>query len=162
VIEAQPERQLSLSDPDARAMATSGGARGTVGYNVQIVLEAVHHLIVAQAVTNVGHDRGQLTEMAGAAKEAMGAETLEGLAFEGLDVTPRAQAADLGSQGRRSLRHGLRALGAGVAPIPPPRCQSARAPLDLRRRLFKTEAGHRSRRLSRASRLRDMLILQGG
>src|SRR6516162_2643207 len=54
VLEAQPDRQLSLSDPDARSMTTSGGARGVVGYNVQIAVEAKHHLIVAHEVTNVG------------------------------------------------------------------------------------------------------------
>jgi transposase len=54
-----------------------------VGYNVQIAVEAKHHLIVAHEVTNVGHDRGQLANMAGQAKAAMGAEQLEVLADRG-------------------------------------------------------------------------------
>lgn len=83
VIEAQPDRQLSLTDPDARSMATSGRGSGIVGYNVQIAVEAEHHLIVAHEVTNVGHDRGQLSAMAGAAKSAMGAGGLEVLADRG-------------------------------------------------------------------------------
>jgi transposase len=83
VLEAEPDRQLSLTDPDARSMATSGRGSGIVGYNVQIAVEAEHHLIVAHEVTNVGHDRGQLADMAGAAKDAMGAETLEVLADRG-------------------------------------------------------------------------------
>jgi transposase len=83
VIEAQPDRQLSLTDPDARSMATSGRGSGIVGYNVQIAVDAEHHLIVAHEVTNVGHDRGQLSGMAGAAKDAMGAEALEVLADRG-------------------------------------------------------------------------------
>jgi len=83
VIEAQPDRQLSLTDPDARSMATSGRGSGIVGYNVQIAVEAEHHLIVAHEVTNVGHDRGQLATMAAAAKDAMGADKLEVLADRG-------------------------------------------------------------------------------
>ena len=30
-----PDRQVSLTDPDARSMATSGRGTGMVGYNVQ-------------------------------------------------------------------------------------------------------------------------------
>jgi len=83
VLDAQPDRQLSLTDPDARSMATSGRGSGIVGYNVQIAVDAEHHLIVAHEVTNVGHDRGQLSGMAGAAKEAMGAGALDVLADRG-------------------------------------------------------------------------------
>jgi transposase len=83
VIEAAPDRQVSLSDPDARSMATSGRGSGMVGYNVQAAVDAEHHLIVAHEVTNVGHDRGQLANMAGQAKAAMGTENLEVLADRG-------------------------------------------------------------------------------
>jgi transposase len=83
VIEATPDRQVSLTDPDARSMTTSGGARGVVGYNVQAAVEAEHHLIVAHEVTNVGHDRGALAHMAGEAKAAMGAGSLDVLADRG-------------------------------------------------------------------------------
>ena len=83
VLEAQPDRQLSLTDPDARSMATSGRGSGIVGYNVQIAVDAEHHLIVAHEVVNVGHDRAQLTGMATAAKDAMGAATLDVLADRG-------------------------------------------------------------------------------
>src|SRR4051795_5432020 len=34
-IETAPDRQISLTDPDARAMATNGKGTGLVGYNVQ-------------------------------------------------------------------------------------------------------------------------------
>ena len=34
-VQAAPDRQISLTDPDARAMATSGKGTGIVGYNVQ-------------------------------------------------------------------------------------------------------------------------------
>ena len=44
---ASPDGQASLTDPDARSMATSGRGSGMVGYNVQSAVEAEHHLIVA-------------------------------------------------------------------------------------------------------------------
>ena len=55
----QPDQQLSLTDPDARSMATSGRGTGIVGYNVQIAADTKHHLIVAHEVINEGHDRRQ-------------------------------------------------------------------------------------------------------
>jgi hypothetical protein len=56
-----PDQQVSLTDPDARSMATSGKGTATVGYNVQIAVDAEHHLIVAHEVINQGYDRHQLT-----------------------------------------------------------------------------------------------------
>ncbi len=35
-----------------------------VGYNVQMAVDAKHHLIVAHEVVNEGHDRSQLAAMA--------------------------------------------------------------------------------------------------
>ena len=78
-----PDQQVSLTDPDARAMATSGKGTGTVGYNVQTAVDSQHHLIVAHEVTNVGHDRGQLFNMAKQAREATGIEELKVVADRG-------------------------------------------------------------------------------
>jgi len=82
-VHAAPDQQISLTDPDARAMATNGKGTGMVGYNVQTAVDTQHHLIVAHEVTNVGHDRGQLANMAGQAKDAMGVEALDVLADRG-------------------------------------------------------------------------------
>jgi len=73
-LEASPDKQISLTDPDARSMMTSG--KGIVGYNVQTAVDTKHHLIVAHEVTNVGHDRDQLSSMALQAREAMKLESL--------------------------------------------------------------------------------------
>ena len=67
-----PDQQVSLTDPDARSMATSGRGTGIVGYNVQTAVDTKHHLIVAHEVTNVGHDRTQLADMAEQAKTVIG------------------------------------------------------------------------------------------
>ena len=78
-----PDHQVSLSDPDARAMASNGKGTGMVGYNVQAVVDAKHHLIIAHEVTNVGHDRSQLANMARQAREVTGADGLTVLADRG-------------------------------------------------------------------------------
>jgi len=83
VVHEAPGQQVSLTDPDARSMATSGRGSGVVGYNVQAAVDAKHHLIVAHEVINTGHDRDQLSSMAGQAKAAMGADTLDVLADRG-------------------------------------------------------------------------------
>ena len=78
-----PDQQVSLTDPDARSMATSGRGTGIVGYNVQTAVDTKHHLIVAHEVTNIGHDRTQLFSMAKQARSAMGTEELTALADRG-------------------------------------------------------------------------------
>ena len=71
-LQDSPERQISLTDPDARSMATSRLGSAVVGYNVQAAVDAKHHLIVAHEVTNDVTDRGQLAAMAKVTKEASG------------------------------------------------------------------------------------------
>lgn len=82
-MKAAPDRQISLTDPDARSMATSGRGSGVVGYNVQVAVETEHHLIVAHAVTNAGSDRAQLRGMAVRAKQALETDTLDAVADRG-------------------------------------------------------------------------------
>jgi transposase len=82
-VQAAPDQQVSLTDPDARSMATSGKGTGIVGYNVQTAVDVEHHLIVAHEVTNVGHDRTQLVPMALRAQEATGNEEITVLADRG-------------------------------------------------------------------------------
>jgi transposase len=77
------DKQISLTDPDARSMATSGRGSGMVGYNVQNAVDTKHHLIVAHEVTNVGSDRSQLSRMAEQARAAIGSEAIEAVADRG-------------------------------------------------------------------------------
>lgn len=73
---AAPDKQISLTGPDARAIVLSGGRSGIVGYNVQIAVDSKHHLIVAHETTNVGNDRNRLSTMAKQAHEAIKQETM--------------------------------------------------------------------------------------
>ena len=70
-MQAAPDQQISLTDPDPRSMATSGCCSGVVGYNVQVAVDTEHHLIVTHEVTNVGSDRSQLARVAKEAKAAL-------------------------------------------------------------------------------------------
>jgi len=72
------DKQISLTDPDARSMATSGRGSG-----VQSAVDTKHHLIVAHEVTNVGSDRSQLSRMTEQARTAIGSEAIEAVADRG-------------------------------------------------------------------------------
>jgi transposase len=80
---ASPGKQISLTDPDSRSMATSGRGSGVVGYNVQTAVDTENHLIVAHEVTNVGNDTAHLANIAGQAKEVLQAGKLEAIADRG-------------------------------------------------------------------------------
>jgi len=80
---ATPDQQISLTDPDARSMATSGRGSGVVGYNVQVAVETKHHLIVTHEVTNVGTDRSQLARVAKETKATLETESLDVVADRG-------------------------------------------------------------------------------
>jgi transposase len=75
------EDQISLTDPDSRAMAAH--TRVAVGYNVQIAVDVKHKLIVEQQVTNQVVDMGLLTQTAEPAKEVLGVETIAVVADKG-------------------------------------------------------------------------------
>jgi transposase len=80
---ATPDQQISLTDPDARSMATSGRGSGVVGYNVQVAVDTEHHLIITHEVTNVGTDRSQLAHVAKETKATLEAESLDVVADRG-------------------------------------------------------------------------------
>lgn len=82
-MEATGEKQVSLSDPDAKSMATTARMPRVVGYNVQTAVEAKHHLIVAHEVTTNGYDRDALSAMAKAANDEMSSDNIEAIADKG-------------------------------------------------------------------------------
>src|ERR1700683_427020 len=87
-------KQISLTDPDARSMATSGKDTGIVGYNVQAAVDTKNHLIVAHEVTNVGTDRHQLSNIAEQARIEMGVETLDVVADRGYYASEEIRACE--------------------------------------------------------------------
>lgn len=80
-LEQTGETQVSLTDPDSRAMKMRLGV--DVCYNAQIAVDEKHKLIVAEDVTNEVTDQRCLSTMAIAAKEAMDAEMLNVVADVG-------------------------------------------------------------------------------
>ena len=87
-LKASGEHQISLTDPDARAMAAH--PKVGVGYNAQVAVDAKHKLIVEQHVTNAGSDLGLLAQTAGAAKALLGVERIDAVAdmgyYKGEDI----------------------------------------------------------------------------
>ena len=123
-MEASPDGQVSLTDPDARSMASQGKGTGIVGYNVQTAVDAEHHLIVAHEVTNVGSDRAQLKRMADQARAALGTEGLTAVADRGYysgeqikacadagmePLVPKVMTSNSAAEGRTKERLRLRA-----------------------------------------------------
>ena len=83
VVAASPDGQFSLTDPDARAMTSSGRGTTVVGYNVQAAVDTTHHLIVAHEVTDATSHRAQLTPVGQKAQEATGRKAMTVLADRG-------------------------------------------------------------------------------
>jgi transposase len=111
-VAASPDRQISLTDPDARAMASAGRGTGVVGYNLQAAVDADSHIVVAHEVINLSHDRTSLANMSGRAREATGNTTLTVLADRGYYSGPEVLACE----------------AAGVTPIiPKPLTSGAKA-----------------------------------
>lgn len=80
-LEQSGERQISLTDPDAKLMKTAAGSE--VSYNVQTVVDSKLKLLVTYEVTNEGNDLGQLAVMAQAAQQALEVAELTVLADGG-------------------------------------------------------------------------------
>lgn len=81
VLEQSGESQISLTDPDSRAMLA--GQRTEVGYNVQIAVDSRHKLIVDHEVTNAVTDQDLLALMACRARQVLGVNELEVVADQG-------------------------------------------------------------------------------
>lgn len=77
-----PDKQVSLTDPDCRAMKTQSIGR-TIGYNVQTAADTKHHLIAAHYVTNTVSDRGELSTIGKQAQAAVGKKDITVLADKG-------------------------------------------------------------------------------
>jgi transposase len=89
-MEASDASQVTLTDPDSRLMKVKQGT--AVCYNAQIAVDAKHHLIVAEAVTNDVTDVHQLAPMAQAAQAALGVQALEVVADRGYHNGPQIAA----------------------------------------------------------------------
>lgn len=81
-LQSNGQSERSLTDEDARKMRQSSGG-SVIGYNVQIAVDGKHHLIAVEDVVQSSSDRGQLSYMAVAAKEALQVPTLEVVADKG-------------------------------------------------------------------------------
>src|SRR5208283_1480710 len=80
-LERSGEDQISLTDPDSRAMAAH--TKVGVGYNIQIAVDAKNKMIVEQAVSNQVVDMGLLTQTAEAAREILEVEQIDVVADKG-------------------------------------------------------------------------------
>lgn len=111
-VAASPDRQISLTDPDARAMASAGTGTGVVGYNLQAAVDTATHIVVAHEIINLSHDRTSLAPMGWQAREATGADALTVLADRGYFSGPQV----------------LACKGTGIVPIcPKPLTSGAKA-----------------------------------
>ncbi|MEX2746174.1 IS1182 family transposase, partial [Rhizobium mongolense] len=75
------EDQISLTDPDARAMACM--TKVGVGYNIQLAVDVKHKLIAEQEVSNQVLDMGLLAPTVEAAMETLGVDRIEAVADRG-------------------------------------------------------------------------------
>lgn len=118
-LENTPSKQISLTDPDARAMATNARSSGVVGYNVQTAVDAKHSLIVEHEVTNEISDRRLLSTMAKKASVTLDVEGLTVIADRGYckgeellacheagitTYVPKPQTSNAQAEGRFGLR----------------------------------------------------------
>lgn len=93
-LEQSGEKQISLTDPDARLMKANEGF--SVGYNTQVAVDAGSHMIAGFQVTNNPTDHGQITDVAGDVKNEYGVDILEATADKGYE-SPEDHASALAS-----------------------------------------------------------------
>lgn len=94
VVGEEAGQQISLTDPQARLMKKSTSKDAIVGYNIQSVVDAAHHLIADIEATTQPNDLGQLNEVAQRAKEALGVTQLTVVADGGYYSTNDIKAAE--------------------------------------------------------------------
>ena len=132
-----PDEQVSLTDPDARSMATSARGSGMVGYNVQTAVDTKNHLVVAHEVTNQGTDRAQLSSMGKQTQEALGKQKLTALADRGYYAGPEILKCE--QAGINALVPKSHTSNNGQRPV-----RQARLPLQPSRDEYRCPAGERA------------------
>ena len=110
--------QTGRLTPDFKTIADFRKDTG-LGYNVQAVVDAQHHLIVAHEVTNIGNDRSQISTMARQAQEATGVRDLTAIAdrgyFKGEEILA-CEAAGVTPLVPKPLTSGFRVAGRQIEP----------------------------------------------
>jgi transposase len=91
-LEKSGESQVSLTDPESRAMAAY--TKVGVGYNIQIAVDAKHKMIVEQAVANDVLDMGLLQCTAEPARDILDVETIDVVADKGYFRTEDIEACE--------------------------------------------------------------------
>ncbi len=84
-----PQQTIGVTDPESRLQKS-----GQVGYNVQLAVDAKHDLIVESEVVQDANDVQQLSPMAQAAQQALGAESLKVVADAGYHSAPQVAACE--------------------------------------------------------------------
>ncbi len=82
-LEESNEKQISLTDSDAKLMKSNEGF--CVGYNVQAAVDAESHMIAGFQMTNSPTDYGQITSVATEVKKDYNVEILEVTADKGYE-----------------------------------------------------------------------------
>jgi len=95
-VNAHPDKQISLNDPDARLMKTDNMNR-QVCYNVQTAVDTKHHPIVSHDIT-MSKDMGQLSPVTAQVQEALNRKDITVIADKGYFSRDDIKAAkDLGA-----------------------------------------------------------------
>jgi len=129
-VEAHPDKQVSLTDPDARSMMKPGGG-SVVGYNVQTAVDTKHHLIPFHEVTKAAMDRHQLSTIAKGTKAALGLEASasadDTLPLKDRVTQERTALTALADEGYYTGSEIVECVKAGIRPLVPKTDTSGRA-----------------------------------